>query len=221
MRSRSFVRGWVSSRALVALTLLTLGSSVALADQQKDPELREVVQRTIAQAECFEDRYESEVWYKMMEPRLRKTVKDHDERMEILKEVICESQRAGEERLPPGLVMAVIHVESRFDHYAVSRAGAVGLMQVMPFWPEQLGMKRHELTRIPQNIRMGCAILRFYLRKEKNSVTRALARYNGSVGRRDYSNLVMAQWTRYNGADDIGMPDTRSGRTPSVTAAGR
>ena len=221
MRSRSFAREWRSSLALVALALLSLGSGAARADQQKDPELREVVQRTIAQAECFEDRYESEVWYKMMEPRLRKSVTDHDERMLILKEVICESQRAGEERLPPGLVMAVIHVESRFDHYAVSRAGAVGLMQVMPFWPEQLGMKRHELTRIPQNIRMGCAILRFYLRKEKNSVTRALARYNGSVGRRDYSNLVMAQWTRYNGADDIGMEPIRGNRTPSVKSAGR
>ena len=196
-----------------AAAILVLGSllcsSAAHADQQKDPELREVVQRTIAQAECFEDRYESEVWYKMMEPRIRKVVKDHDERMAILKEVICESQRAGEERLPPGLVLALIHVESRFDHYAVSSAGAVGLMQVMPFWPEQLGMKRNELTRIPQNIRMGCAILRFYLRKESGSVTRALARYNGSGRKREYSNLVINQWTRYNGADDIGF-DQRS-----------
>lgn len=205
-----------------AIISLFLFSGAAHADQQKDPELRDVVQRTISQAECFEDRYESEVWYKMMEPRLRRIVKDRDERMLILKEVVCESQRAGEERLPPGLVMAIIHVESRFDRYAVSRAGAVGLMQVMPFWPEQLGMKRHELTRIPQNIRMGCAILRFYLRKEKNSITRALARYNGSVGRRDYSNLVMAAWTRYNGADDIGLaPPVSNNRAPAVKAAGR
>ncbi len=147
----------------------------------------------------------------MMEPRLRKLVKDHDERMLILKEVICESQRPGEARLPPGLVMALIHVESRFDHYAVSSAGAVGLMQVMPFWPEELGMKRHELIRIPQNIRMGCAILRFYLKKERNSVTRALARYNGSVGRRTYSDLVMNQWSRYNGADDLGLDAPSAG----------
>ena len=187
-------------------SLLLMGCATAAhADQQKDPELRAIVQTAIAQAECFEDRFESEVWYKMMEPRLRKMVKDRDERLLILKEVICESQRAGETRLPPGLVMALIHVESRFDRYAVSSAGAVGLMQVMPFWPEELGMKRHELIRIPQNIRMGCAILRFYLKKERNSVTRALARYNGSVGRRTYSDLVMAQWSRYNGADDLGL----------------
>jgi soluble lytic murein transglycosylase-like protein len=206
--------------AAALLIFFWLFSGAARADQQKDPELREVVQRTIAQAECFEDRYESEVWYKMMEPRIRKIAKNPDERMQILKEVICESQRPGEERLPPGLVMAIIHVESRFDRYAVSSAGAVGLMQVMPFWPEQLGMKRNELTRIAQNIRMGCAIFRFYLRKEKGSVTRALARYNGSVGRRDYSNLVMNQWTRYNGADDLGMSaDTRP--APAMKAAGR
>jgi soluble lytic murein transglycosylase-like protein len=205
MRWNSFARGWRSSAALALLAVLAAGAGTARADQQKDPELREVVKRAIAQAECFEDRYESEVWYKMMEPRIRKYVKNHDERMLILKEVICESQRTGEARLPPGLVLAVIHVESRFDRWAVSSAGAVGLMQVMPFWPEELGMKRHELTRIPQNIRMGCAILRFYLKKEKNSVTRALARYNGSVGRRTYSDLVTNQWSRYNGADDLGL----------------
>ena len=202
-------------------SLLLMGCATAAhADQQKDPELRAIVQTAIAQAECFEDRFESEVWYKMMEPRLRKSVTDHDERMLILKEVICESQRAGETRLPPGLVMALIHVESRFDRYAVSSAGAVGLMQVMPFWPEQLGMRRSELIRIPQNIRMGCAILRFYLKKERNSVTRALARYNGSVGRRTYSDLVMAQWSRYNGADDLGLSaDNR--QQPMRPARGR
>lgn len=205
MRSPSSARAWRSSAAVALLSLLALGSGAARADQQKDPELRSVVRNAISQAECFEDRFESEVWYKMMEPRLRRIVKDREERILILKEVICESQRTGEARLPPGLVMALIHVESRFDRYAVSSAGAVGLMQVMPFWPEELGMKRHELTRIPQNIRMGCAILRFYLKKERNSVTRALARYNGSVGRRTYSDLVINAWSRYNGADDLGL----------------
>jgi soluble lytic murein transglycosylase-like protein len=199
------------SRALLAaLTLLCVGA--AHADQQKDPELKAVVEKAISEAQCFTDRYESAVWYTMMEPRLRKVVKDKTERLEILTQVFCESKREGEVRLPPGLVMAVIHVESRFDRWAVSPAGAVGLMQVMPFWPEQLGMRRYELTRTAQNIRMGCAILRFSLQKEKNSVTRALARYNGSVGRRDYSDLVINQWTRYNGADDLGMTAADTGQ---------
>jgi soluble lytic murein transglycosylase-like protein len=96
-------------------------------------------------------------------------------------------------------------VESRFDRWAVSSTGAVGLMQVMPFWPEQLGMRRYELVHIAPNIRMGCAILRFYLRYEHNDVRKALARYNGSVGHRDYPDLVITRWTRWNGADDLGF----------------
>jgi soluble lytic murein transglycosylase-like protein len=200
----SSARGWAAS--LAAAALLCAGAAHgATAGAQKDPELRAVLQSAINQAECFPDQYESAVWYTMMEPRLRKMVKDRDERLEILKFVFCESHRKGEVRLPPGLVMALIHVESRFDRWAVSSAGAVGLMQIMPFWPEELGMKRHELTRVPANIRMGCAILRHYLKRERNNVQKALARYNGSVGRREYSDLVINQWTRYNGADDLGL----------------
>lgn len=175
------------------------------ADAQRDPELRAVVQHAIETADCFGDRYESAVWYKMMEPRLRKRVPEHAERLEILRTVFCEAQRPGEARLPPGLVMAVIDVESRFNRYAVSPAGAVGLMQVMPFWPEQLGMRRYELVRVGSNVRMGCAILRHYLRVERNNVNRALARYNGSLGRRDYSDLVIYRWSTWNGADDLGL----------------
>ena len=78
--------------------------------------------------------------------------------------------------------------------YAVSSAGAVGLMQVMPFWPEQLGMRRRELVAMEPNIRMGCAILRHYLETEHNDVRRALGRYNGSVGRPEYPQAVLSAW---------------------------
>ena len=176
------------------------------ADQQRDPELRAVVVKAIAEARCFSDQYDSAVWYTLMEPRLRPLVKQKDERIDILRQVYCETHRAGEARLPPGLVMALIAVESRFDRWAVSSAGAVGLMQVMPFWPERLGMPRHELVYIAPNIRMGCAILRFYLGYERNDVRKALARYNGSPGQRNYPDLVISQWTRWAGADDLGFP---------------
>ena len=176
-------------------------------DAQREPELKGAVQHAIDQAECFEDRYDSAVWYKMMEPRLRKKVPDRDERMAILKNVFCEASRNGEVRIPPGLVMAIIDIESSFNRYAVSYAGAVGLMQVMPFWPESLGMRRHQLIRSAENIRMGCAILRFYLLREKNNIARALARYNGSTGKRWYSDKVTDQWTRWNGADELGRAD--------------
>jgi soluble lytic murein transglycosylase-like protein len=140
-----------------------------------------------------------------MEPKLRRYVRDDKERLEILQAVYCEAHRDGASALPPGLVMAVLDVESGFDRWAVSSAGAVGLMQVMPFWPEQLGMRRYELTRITPNLHMGCAILRFYLDSERRDVRRALERYNGSVGRRDYPDRVIVRWTRYwHGADDLG-----------------
>lgn len=198
----------VLGAALCALAL----AAPADADQQRDPELKAIVGRAIAQAECFTDQYDSAVWYKMMEPRLRRQVRDQQERLEILRIVYCEAHRPGELRLPPGLVMALIDIESRFDRWAVSYAGAVGLMQVMPFWPEKLGMRRHELTRVAPNIRMGCAILRHYLQRERNDVQKALARYNGSIGRRDYSDLVIQRWTRWNGADDLGL--AASGQRP-------
>jgi soluble lytic murein transglycosylase-like protein len=194
--------------ALPALALAlagALGAPLAHADQQLDPALREVVARAIAQARCFTDQYDSAVWYRLMEPRLRSIVSDHSERLEILQQVYCETHRAGEVRLPPGLVMAVIAVESRFDRWAVSSSGAVGLMQVMPFWPERLGMRRYELVHVAPNVHMGCAILRYYLGYEHNDVRKALARYNGSPGKRDYPDRVLTAWRHWNGADDLGF----------------
>jgi len=190
--------------AALAAICLTLSGGSAFADGQRDPGLKAVVEQAIKEAECFTDQYDSAVWYKLMEPRMRAIVANQGERLDILKEVYCETHRTGQKRLPPGLVMAVIAVESRFDRWAVSSAGAVGLMQVMPFWPEQLGMRRYELVEAGPNIRMGCAILRFYLDYERNDVRKALARYNGSIGRRDYPDKVISAWTRWNGADDLG-----------------
>jgi soluble lytic murein transglycosylase-like protein len=196
--------------AVLLLAALPVGARAAPAPEaQREPEIKRAVQHAIEQAECFEDRYDSAVWYKMMEPRLRKKVPDRDERMAILKNVFCEANRSGEVRIPPGLVMAIIDIESSFNRYAVSYAGAVGLMQVMPFWPENLGMRRHQLIKAPENIRMGCAILRAYLKRENNVIARALQRYNGSTGNRGYSDKVINQWTRWNGADDLGRTTQR------------
>ncbi len=180
---------------LVGMTFLLTWAGLGLADGQRDPELKAVLQRIIGKPDCFTDRYESIVWHTAMEPRLSKFVPAHEDRIEILDHVYCESKRDPLVRLPPDLVLALIEVESRFDSWAVSRAGAVGLMQVMPFWPRQLGVQ-NQLVRVAANIRMGCEILRYYLRMERGNYSRALARYNGSVGRNTYPTLVMSRWQR-------------------------
>jgi soluble lytic murein transglycosylase-like protein len=184
---------------MLALTLGALAIwpvSTARADGQTDPEIEQVVRRALADldAKCLGEKYDYDVWRTLMEPRLKRRVPNTEEREEILRNVYCEANRR-EPRLPPELVLAVIDVESSFDRYAVSRVGAQGLMQVMPFWPEKLGMKRHQLVRIRENIHMGCEILRFYLDHERKDVRRALARYNGSPGRRAYPDSVVSLWT--------------------------
>jgi len=216
-RSNSSARGLRSS-ALALLWLAISGVADAAgavrAQPQQDPELEGVVQRAISQAQCFTDQFDSAVWFKLMEPKLRRYVRDDAERLEILQTVYCETHRAGVSLLPPGLVMAVLDVESGFDRWAVSSAGAVGLMQVMPFWPERLGMRRYELTRVAANLSMGCAILRYYLDSERRDVRRALERYNGSIGHRDYPDRVIVRWTTYwNGADDLGRTPAQLNRS--------
>ena len=206
--------------ALCALLPLLLGPwTIAHADQQQDPELKAVIAAAINQAQCFTDRFDSAVWYQLMTPRMQARLTDARERADvadILRAVYCETHRPDDRPLPPGLVLAVIDVESRFDRYAVSRAGAVGLMQVMLFWPQQLGMTRRDLTVTERNIRMGCAILRFYLEAEHGNYARALARYNGSVGRRKYPDLVLARWAHWAGADDLGRGPVARSAPPSL-----
>jgi membrane-bound lytic murein transglycosylase MltF len=181
---------------LGALALCLCAAGAAHADQQRDPELKELLQKIIGSSEeCFTDKFESEVWHKAMEPRLRQFVASPEQRLSILDHVYCEAKRDPTLKLPPDLVLALIEVESRFDPWAVSPAGAVGLMQVMPFWPRQLGVQ-NELVRVAPNIRIGCEILRYYLRAENHNWSRALARYNGSVGHNTYPALVMQHWQR-------------------------
>jgi soluble lytic murein transglycosylase-like protein len=184
-----------AATAFVVLAWVCAWAGAARADQQRDPELKTLLQKIIGSSDCFADKFESEVWYKTMEPRLVRLVPTHQARVEILDHVYCEAKRDPSLQLPPDLVLALIEVESRFDRWAVSPAGAVGLMQVMPFWPRQLGVQ-NQLVQVAPNIRMGCEILRYYLRVENRNWSRALARYNGSVGRNTYPALVMQRWQR-------------------------
>lgn len=158
------------------------------AEQVPDPELRELLRSAVNAADSFEDRYDAEVWLTDMSARLARRVPDPDERLNILTRVHYEARRAG---IEPELVLAVIEVESNFDRYAVSVAGALGMMQVMPFWREEIGRPNDNLIRLETNLRYGCTILKFYLDKEKGDLRRALGRYNGSLGKRKYPNKVI------------------------------
>ena len=150
-------------------------------------ELRLLLQQAIKDSESFADRFDAEVWLIDMSNRLKKKIKQPEKRLKLLRQIHHEASRAN---LHPELVLAVIDVESNFDRYAISTAGAQGLMQVMPFWLKEIGQPRDSLFNVRTNLRMGCTILKYYLEKEKGDLTRALARYNGSLGRYKYPNKV-------------------------------
>jgi soluble lytic murein transglycosylase-like protein len=175
------------------MLLALLVPAQVVAEQIPDPELRQVLLAAASAADSFGDRFDAEVWLTDMSSRLARQVRDPDERVEILTRVHYEASRA---ELPPELVLAVIEVESNFDRYAISVAGALGLMQVMPFWREEIGRPDDNLIRLDTNLRYGCTILRFYLDKEKGDLRRALSRYNGSLGRRKYPNKVIDKLSR-------------------------
>ncbi|QFU74745.1 lytic transglycosylase domain-containing protein [Halioglobus maricola] len=164
------------------------------ADQQERAELRDFLDATINSAESFDDKYDAEVWLVDMSARLARYVKDPAYRLEILRQIHAASLKAD---LPPELVLSVIEVESHFDRFAVSRVGAQGMMQVMPFWKDEIGRPDDNLTYNLTNFSYGCRILQFYLQREDGDLHKALARYNGSVGRRTYSNKVYRAWDKH------------------------
>jgi len=167
--------------------------SMACHAQQIDSELRSVLKQTITEADSFEDRFDAEVWLVDMSGRLKRFIKDDQRRLNLLRAVHREATRA---KLQPELVLSVIQTESYFDHYALSYVGARGLMQIMPFWKKEIGRPGDNLMDIDTNLRYGCTILSYYLKKEKGDMIRALARYNGSLGKTKYPEKVLLAWER-------------------------
>lgn len=175
-----------------ALTGLVLMPAHA---QHQNPELtdelRSLLLNTIADSDSFADRFDAEVWLVSMSSRLEPLVKDPEQRLFVLKLV---HRYATLHQVPPELVLAVIEVESHFNRYAVSVAGAQGLMQVMPFWKNELGREEDNLIDVEINLQYGVTILKHYLDREKGRWPEALARYNGSYGSYRYSIKVMDAW---------------------------
>ncbi len=177
--------------ALLSFSFDTLGNSAQESDRDA---LREFLDAAINRASSFQDRFHAEVWLVDMSARLAPFIEDADARLALLEKVHFYARQS---ELPPELVLAVIQVESHFDRFAISRVGAQGLMQVMPFWKNEIGRPEDNLTDIHTNLSYGCRILEFYLRKEEGRLATALARYNGSAGSRVYTDKVENAWRRY------------------------
>ncbi len=131
-------------------------------------------------------------WLSAMSERLKGRKPDYQTRVEFLRTLDYEATRAGLDRQ---MVLGLIQVESNFRKYVISTAGARGYMQVMPFWAPLIGdgdVKK--LFDMRSNLRYGCVIMRHYLDLEKGDLFLALGRYNGSRGRSEYPNAVLAAW---------------------------
>ncbi|HEX22047.1 MAG TPA: lytic transglycosylase domain-containing protein [Chromatiales bacterium] len=173
----------------LALLLTLPAISQAATQERPDNSLRAHLTKAISESDSFEDRFAAEVWLLDMSNRLKSRVPDDAERLNLLKNIHYEANKAG---LHPELVLAVINVESNFNRWAISSAGARGLMQIMPFWLKEIPEAGDNLFDMRTNLRFGCTILKHYLDREKGDFTRALARYNGSLGKTWYPNRVFA-----------------------------
>lgn len=179
-------RAWVLGLLMIA-TQVASGST----RQAAEPELRDLLQRTVAESSSFQDRFDAEVWLLDMSTRLQRHLPNPTERLALLRLVHQEASKAG---LKPDMVLALIHAESSFDRFAISSVGAQGMMQVMPFWKAELGRPQDNLTDNATNLRYGCTILSYYLKRENGNIERALARYNGSLGKAQYPARVIGYW---------------------------
>lgn len=194
---------WMNKRRFLLLALLIARLSVcalpAMAGHQQEEPLansvKALMQKSVSDLAAprlvFDSEQAAQIWLQEMSARLAKRIPDAHYREDFLKSVHYEATRAG---LDPQLVLGLIQVESGFKKYAVSSVGARGYMQVMPFWVKSIGAAEHNLFDMRLNLRYGCTILRHYLDIERGDYYRALGRYNGSLGKPEYPNLVVGAW---------------------------
>jgi soluble lytic murein transglycosylase-like protein len=173
---------------MLALCLWIIAPPVFAVSEDVDPRLKQLLEQAINSPNGFEDRFDAQVWLNDMSQRLSAFIEDPEERISLLKALHYEAKRSN---LEPELVLAVVEVESNFDRFAISVSGARGLMQVMPFWLEEINLSDNNLFKIRTNLRMGCTILRYYLDMESGDLGPALARYNGSYGKTRYPEKVI------------------------------
>jgi soluble lytic murein transglycosylase-like protein len=186
--------------AALAAILIICGTAYA-GEQQYEPlsasvsaMLHESVADTASPRLAFANEAEGQAWLAEMSRRLEARIPDARGREDFLTTVHYEATRAG---LDPQMVLGIIQVESDFRKYALSRAGARGYMQVMPFWVSLIGDEDSQnLFNLRTNLRYGCVILRHYIDIERGDLFRALGRYNGTLGRAQYPKKVLRAWSR-------------------------
>jgi soluble lytic murein transglycosylase-like protein len=174
--------------SLMLATQLALGSET---DKSSDKQLLTALKQAATDASSFDNAYDAEVWLVAKDRPLSRIIKDPSQRIALLKLIHAEARRA---KLQPEIVLALIEVESGFDNYAVSSAGAQGIMQVMPFWKKEIGRADDNLINPQTNLRYGCTILKHYLDIEQGRLADALARYNGSYGQYWHAERVLDAW---------------------------
>jgi soluble lytic murein transglycosylase-like protein len=208
--------------AALSLAALLYAAPASAGPQQYEPladSVRSAMAASLAGATGLRASYDSEAhradWLAQMEARIpRRWIPDERLRIDFLETVRYEAQRAG---LDPALVLGLIEVESNFRQYAISSAGARGLMQVMPFWVRLIGDgDESRLFDMRTNLRYGCTILRHYLDIERGDLFRALGRYNGSLGKAAYPTAVRRAWDRWRyrpspGGVRAGLPGDGAG----------
>ena len=181
--------GAALSNALGANVLGTIEE--AILDPALDPTLVSKLKLAAAAAPSFDNHYDAQVWLVSKDLPLSALIKDADQRLKLLTLIHSEATLA---KVSPEIVLALIEVESGFDSYAVSSAGAQGIMQVMPFWKKEIGRPEDNLINMQTNLRYGCTILKHYLDIEQGRLADALARYNGSYGQYWYAERVLDAW---------------------------
>jgi soluble lytic murein transglycosylase-like protein len=192
--------------SISAFLCALFASQLALAGNQKEEAMADSVRLALSKLvsdprppkpsfDQIEERIKYLHWLAEMSDRLKRRLTDKQTRLEFIEAVWYESKRAG---LDPAMVLGLIQVESGFRKYATSVVGARGYMQVMPFWSRVIGDRdAQKLFQMQSNLRYGCAILRMYIDMEAGNLYLALGRYNGSRGRPEYPNAVLANWKNW------------------------
>ena len=196
--SRDSVPYWIAA-IIISLVLVSLAEGktqqyqeISMANQQ---ELRKTLDESANIISSFSTSTHAVNWMLFQSLRLKNKIPDERVRRNLLRMIHYEATRFS---LNPDLVLALIEVESGFNRFALSPVGASGLMQVMPFWKDLIGNPKDSLFDVRTNLRYGCIILRHYLDIEKDDIGRGLARYNGSLGEVNYSQMVLGLWgTKY------------------------